>query len=205
MDKNDSIKYIEKKTYITNPITGEERLYTVRAAIPDDQKNYEKLGIDIYKMVDNSIRKQIDLETGRATIDAIVEYSQDNNNVHEFDLPAGNSYYDESIIRAEKIIWTLNEFVSKCKDPIIYTNTAIGTYLCDSGIINKFDYKVNLDAFCYKIGDKIFTYKDPDREIRTLFYCIPTWEWNKTEIVAYDLDNAKNCIYLKYREKLREI
>ena len=27
MDKNDNIKYIEKKTYITNPITGEERLY----------------------------------------------------------------------------------------------------------------------------------------------------------------------------------
>ena len=194
MDKNDSIKYIEKKTYITNPITGEERLYTVRAAIPDDQKNYEKLGIDIYKMVDNSIRKQIDLETGRATIDAIVEYSQDNNNVYEFDLSDGNSYYDTS----EKIICALNEFVSKCKDPSIYTNAAIASLLSDSGIINKFDHKENFDTFCYKIGDKIFTYKDPDREIRTIFYCIPTWEWNKTEIIAYDLDNAKTCIYLKY-------
>ena len=198
MDKNDSIKYIEKKTYITNPITGEERLYTVRAAIPEDQNNYAKLGIDIDKMVDNAIKQEIDLATGRATIDAIVEYAKDNNNVHEIDLHTGDYLYDTTLIIADKIIWSLYDFVSKCKDPIIYTNTAIGAYLCDSGIINKFDYKVNFDAFCYKIGDKIFTYKDPDREIRTLFYCIPTWEWNKTEIVAYDLDNAKKCIYLKY-------
>ena len=192
MDKNDSIKYIEKKTYITNPITGEEKLYTVRAAIPEDQKNYAKLGIDIDKMVDNAIRKEIDLETGRATIDAIVEYAQDNNNVHEIDLPTG------TLIRTDKIICYLYDFVSKCKDPIIYTNAAIASLLSDSGIINKFDHKGNFDVFCYKIGDKIFTYNDPDREIRALFYCIPTWEWNKTEIVAYDLDNAKNCIYLKY-------
>ena len=198
MDKNDSIKYIEKKTYITNPITGEERLYTVRAAIPEDQKNYAKLGIDINKMVDNAIRKEIDLATGRATIDAIVEYAQDNNNVHEFDLPTGDYSYDTTLIRADKIIWSLYDFVSNCKDPIIYTNTAIASLLSDSGIINKFDHKGNFDVFCYKIGDKIFTYNDPDREIRTLFYCIPTWEWNKTEIVAYDLDNAKKCIYLKY-------
>ena len=192
MDKNDSIKYIEKKTYITNPITGEEKLYTVRATIPEDQKNYVKLGIDIYKMVDNAIRKEIDLATGRATIDAIVEYAQDNNNVHEIDLPTG------TLIRTDMIIWYLYDFVSKCKDPIIYTNAAIASLLSDSGIINKFDHKGNFDVFCYKIGDKIFTYNDPDREIRTLFYWIPTWEWNKTEIVAYDLDNAKNCIYLKY-------
>lgn len=46
MDKNDSIKYIEKKTYITNPITGEEKLYTVRAAIPEDQKNHAKFLLD---------------------------------------------------------------------------------------------------------------------------------------------------------------
>jgi hypothetical protein len=107
MDKNDSIKYIEKKTYITNPITGEEKLYTVRAAIPEDQKNYAKLGIDIDKMVDNAIRKEIDLATGRATIDAIVKYAQDNNNVHEFDLPAGDYSYDTTLIRADKIIWSL--------------------------------------------------------------------------------------------------
>ena len=198
MDKNDSIKYIEKKTYITNPITGEEKLYTVRAAIPEDQKNYVKLGIDIDKMVDNAIRKEIDLATGRATIDAIVEYVHDNNNVHEFDLPTGDYLYDTTLIRADKIIWSLYDFVSKCKDPIIYTNANIASLLSDSGIINKSDYKGNFDVFCYKIGDKIFTYNDPDREIRTLFYCIPTWEWNKTEIVAYDLDNAKKCIYLKY-------
>ena len=90
MDKNDSIKYIEKKTYITNPITGEERLYTVRAAIPDDQNNYAKLGIDIDKMVDNAIKQEIDLATGRATIDAIVEYAKDNNNAHEIDLSTGD-------------------------------------------------------------------------------------------------------------------
>lgn len=198
MDKNDSIKYIEKKTYITNPITGEEKLYTVRAAIPEDQKNYVKLGIDIDAMVHNAIRKEIDLATGRSTIDAIVKYAQDNNNVHEIDSPTGDYSYDTTLIRADKIIWSLYDFVSTCKDPIIYTNANIASLLSDSGIINKSDYKGNFDVFCYKIGDKIFKYKDPDREIRTLFYCIPTWEWNKTEIVAYDLDNAKKCIYLKY-------
>ena len=198
MDKNDSIKYIEKKTYITNPITGEERLYTVRAAIPDDQNNYANLGIDIDKMVDNAIKQEIDLATGRAIIDAIVEYAKDNNNVHEIDLHTGDYLYDTTLIRADKIIWSLYDFVSKCKDPSIYTNVAIASLLSDSGILNKFDHKENFDTFCYKIGDKIFTYKDPDREIRTIFYCIPTWEWNKTEIIAYDLDNAKTCIYLKY-------
>ena len=198
MDKNDSIKYIEKKTYITNPITGEERLYTVRAAIPEDQNNYAKLGIDIDKMVDNAIKQEIDLATGRATIDAIVEYAKDNNNAHEIDLSTGDYLDDTTLIRADKIIWSLYDFVSKCKDQSIYTNVAIASLLSDSGIINKFVHKGNFDTFCYKIGDKIFTYKDPDREIRTIFYCIPTWEWNKTEIIAYDLDNAKTCIYLKY-------
>ena len=182
-----------RKTFV-NPITGEKTVFDVQVKIPD---NIEESGciIDVHNIVEHEVRFKLDEQIETFTIDAIVKYAHDNNKarIKQF-IDCSNG-----MLMSNRMIYDLYYFIYDSKSPVIYTNDLIYTLLKRFGRIEIIDEKENVDEVCRKVTIKDFTYHDvldPVRQI--ILKVVKTWPFDKTEIVAYDLDNAKNCTHLIY-------
>ena len=196
-------KIISKKSVFTNPITGEEEIMSVQAALPDKQLiDCVKFGIDVDAIIKKNIQKEIDYSFESKHTNIIIEYAKNSNNVVDIDLSNNLLNIQESTIyKAEKIIHSIYKFVISCHDPVVYTNIAISYILRDSKILT--GYKNNYsNPYIYQIGTKIVKVEDFDGEDKDLiipFYCIPSWEHIRTEMLVYDLNNPKACLYINFR------
>jgi len=199
-------KIISKKSVFTNPITGEEKIMTVQAALPDEQlKDYVKFGIDVDAMMEKAIQKELDYRSGSDHTNIIIDYAKNSNNVVDVDLSNNLlNIQDSTIYKAEKIMQSIYKFVIGCHDPVVYTNIAISYILRDSKILT--DYKNNYgnpgEAYTYQIGTKIVKVYDScgnDKDLRIPFFCIPSWGCTRTEMLVYDLNNPKACLYVDFR------
>ena len=199
-------KIISKKSVFTNPITGEEKIMSVQAALPDEQLlDFVKFGIDVEDIIEKDIQKEIDYSFCSKHTNIIIEYAKNSNNVVDVNLSNNLlNIQDSTIYKAEKIIQSIYIFVISCSDPVVYTNIAISYILRDSKILT--DYKNNYGktgkSYTYQIGTKTVKVSDSygeDKDLRIPFFCIRSWEYTRTEMLVYDLNNPKACLYVDFR------
>jgi hypothetical protein len=199
-------KIISKKSVFTNPITGEEKIMSVQAALPDEQlKACVKFGIDVDSMTEKAIQKELDYRVGSEHTNIIIEYAKNSNNVFDVDLSNNLlNIQDSTIYKAEKIMQSIYKSVISFRDPVVYTNIAISYILRDSKILT--DYKNNYgnpcESYTYQIGTKavkVYDSGDKDKALRIPFFCITSWEYDRTEMLIYDLNNPKLCLYVDFK------
>ena len=199
-------KIISKKSVFTNPITGEEKIMSVQAALPDEQlKVCVKFGIDVDSMTEKAIQKELDYRVGSEHTNIIIEYAKNSNNVFDVDLSNNLlNIQDSTGYKAEKIIQSIYKFITSCRNPVVYTNIAISCILCDSKILTEYknNYSNPCESYTYQIGEKTVKVNDSggkDKELRIPFFCIPSWEYDRTEMLIYDLNNPKLCLYVDFK------
>lgn len=199
-------KIISKRSVFINPITGEEKIMTVKAALTDEQlKDCVKFGIDVDSIIENAIQKEFDYSLGLKRTNIIIEYAKNSNNVFDVDLSNNILNIQDSIIyKAEKIMQSIYKFVISCRNPVVYTNFTISYILRVSKILT--DYKNNYgnqsEFYKYQIGAKTVKVDDSfckNKDLIIPFFCIPSWECTRTEMLVYDLDNPKACLYVDFR------
>lgn len=201
-------KIISKKAFFTNPITGEEKLLTCKAELPCKQLNdYAKYEIDVDAMMNEAIKKELDYRFGSDYTNIIIEYAKNSNNAFVVDLSNNLlNIQDSTIYKAEKIMQSIYKFVIGCRAPAVYTNIAISNIFRYSKILT--DYKNNYGnpcgAYTYQIGTKTVKVYDSygkDKDLRVPFFCIPSWEYNRTEILVYDFYDPKTCLYVVFKNE----
>ena len=199
-------KIISKKSIFTNTITGEEEIMSVQAALPDEQlMNCVKFGIDVDAMIEKAIQKELDYSFGLKHTNIIIEYAKNSNNVVDVDLSNNLlNIQNSTIYKAGKIMQSIYKFVISCHDPVVYTNIAISYILRDSKILTEYknNYGNTGESYTYQIGAKTVKVDDSgdnDKDLRIPFFCIPSWGYDKTEMLAYDLNNPKACLYVDFR------
>ena len=199
-------KIISKRSVFTNPITGEEKIMSVQAALSDEHlKDCVKFGIDVDSMMEKAIQKELDYRFCSDYTNIIIDYAKNSNNVVDVDLSNNIlNIQDTTIYKAEKIMLSIYKFVISCRNPVVYTNFAISYILRESKILT--DYKNNYcnqgESYKYQIGTKTVKVDDSFGKYKDLiipFFCIQSWEYTRTEMLVYDLYNPKACLYVDFR------